>query len=209
MSCLQENLLTDSRFDDGAGQGAHELIRASSRPSALTRNPEHTALRLCHWSPLKWNQKSCAHARARARSFRILPLLGEVLPFTVFFFFFWLDTLEAHDALPPCVTCVVQKSPNGIALQVVDRAPIKDGESHLYCVAATGGPITVTLVWHDYPASTSAAKALVNDLDLSVRAAGLNGFPLLVRSRSSCVFWEMWRGCFHIWRACARVCVCV
>lgn len=90
-------------------------------------------------------------------------------------------------------TCPLQKSPTGIALQVVDRAPIKDGESHLYCVAATGGPLTVTLVWHDYPASTSAAKALVNDLDLSVRAAGLNGFPLLVRWAIFSMFWATWR----------------
>lgn len=43
----------------------------------------------------------------------------------------------------------------------------------------------MTLVWHDYPGTPSAAKALVNDLDLTVRAAGLTGVPLLVRSSAS------------------------
>jgi subtilisin family serine protease len=33
-----------------------------------------------------------------------------------------------------------------------------------------GGPFRITLVWTDYPGSTSAAKALVNDLDLEVVA---------------------------------------
>jgi hypothetical protein len=33
-----------------------------------------------------------------------------------------------------------------------------------------GGPLKVTLVWTDHPASTAAAKALVNDLDVSVTA---------------------------------------
>lgn len=35
-------------------------------------------------------------------------------------------------------------------------------------VASSGVPLKVTLAWSDYPASTSAAKALVNDLDLVV-----------------------------------------
>ena len=59
-------------------------------------------------------------------------------------------------------------------------ANLSTGQTHQYCVKGTGGPLTVTLVWHDYPATLSASKALVNDLDLTVRAAGLNGFPLLV-----------------------------
>jgi hypothetical protein len=60
-------------------------------------------------------------------------------------------------------------------------ANLTTGEAHHYCLKALGGPLTVTLVWHDYPAAVSATKALVNDLDLTVRAAGLNGVPLLVR----------------------------
>ncbi|RJP34146.1 MAG: hypothetical protein C4527_02550 [Candidatus Omnitrophota bacterium] len=39
-----------------------------------------------------------------------------------------------------------------------------------YRVSVNGGPIKVTLVWTDPPGSTSAAKALVNDLDLVLRS---------------------------------------
>ncbi|KAK9815878.1 hypothetical protein WJX72_011193 [[Myrmecia] bisecta] len=67
----------------------------------------------------------------------------------------------------------------GWRLQVVDMANLTTGQTHSYCIKSTGGPLTVTLVWHDYPASTSAATALVNDLDLTVRAASLNGLPFL------------------------------
>ena len=69
-------------------------------------------------------------------------------------------------------------------MQIVDLANLTTGQSHQYCLKALGGPFTVTLVWHDYPAAVSAKTALVNDLDLTVRAAGLNGFPLLVCSCS-------------------------
>ena len=75
---------------------------------------------------------------------------------------------------------MLQGSGLGFKLQVVDMANLTTGQSHQYCVRGLGGPLTVTLVWHDYPAALSARKALVNDLDLTVRAAGLNGFPLLV-----------------------------
>jgi hypothetical protein len=64
---------------------------------------------------------------------------------------------------------------------VVDGANLSaGGQAHQYCLRGLGGPLRVTLAWHDYPAALPAAKALVNDLDLTVRAAGLNGFPLLV-----------------------------
>ncbi len=90
----------------------------------------------------------------------------------------------------------------------MDRANLSTGESHQYCVRSTGGPLTVTLAWHDYPASVSAAKALVNDLDLSIRAAGLNGFPLLVGGPARHVTWEGAAG--ETWRSvCVCVCVCV
>ena len=68
---------------------------------------------------------------------------------------------------------------SAFALQVVDRVPISQGATHRYCLRSTGRPLTVTLVWTDYPALPSAAKALVNDLDLTVRAAGYSGIPLL------------------------------
>jgi serine protease AprX len=41
-----------------------------------------------------------------------------------------------------------------------------------YDAGSGGRPLKVTLAWTDYPASTSAAKALVNDLDLTVTAPG-------------------------------------
>lgn len=43
-------------------------------------------------------------------------------------------------------------------------------KTYTYTVASTGTPLRITLVWTDYPASPSASKALVNDLDLSVTA---------------------------------------
>lgn len=64
-------------------------------------------------------------------------------------------------------------------MKMVDMVDINTGESHQYCVRALGGPFTVTLVWHDYPSSVAAQKNLVNDLDLTVRAAGLNGIRML------------------------------
>jgi len=67
----------------------------------------------------------------------------------------------------------------GWALQVVDRAPISGGETHRFCLRSTGGPLTVVLAWHDAPGAPSSGRALVNDLDLVVRAAGLGGLPLV------------------------------
>jgi len=67
----------------------------------------------------------------------------------------------------------------GWRLQIVDSAQLSTGSSHEYCVRAQGGPLRVTLVWTDPPASPSAGHALVNDLDLVVRSAGLNGEVLL------------------------------
>lgn len=74
---------------------------------------------------------------------------------------------------------------NGPRLSFVDQVPINTGESHSYCVRGNGGPLSVTLVWHDYPSSPSAARNLVNDLDLTVRALGLNGIKLLGNGGSS------------------------
>lgn len=68
-------------------------------------------------------------------------------------------------------------SPKKLAL--LDSVPINTGDVHQYCITANGGPLTVTLVWTDYPGEPSAAVSLVNDLDLVVRAEGLNGQPLL------------------------------
>ncbi|GFH21541.1 serine protease ABC transporter B family tagA, partial [Haematococcus lacustris] len=65
-------------------------------------------------------------------------------------------------------------------LQVVDQANLTQGQQHRYCVQATGGgPLRITLAWHDFPGDPAAATALVNDLNLEVRAAGLAGLSLL------------------------------
>jgi subtilisin family serine protease len=49
------------------------------------------------------------------------------------------------------------------------------GQTYTYTVAA-GAPLKVTLAWTDFPASPTAAKALVNDLDLTV--TGPDGKPV-------------------------------
>lgn len=67
----------------------------------------------------------------------------------------------------------------GWRIQIIDGANLTADGSHEYCVRALGGPIRVTLVWTDPPASPSAKSALVNDLDLTVRSAGLKGKELL------------------------------
>ena len=72
-----------------------------------------------------------------------------------------------------------QKWKEGWRLQVIDRATLERDGSHEYCVSALGGPIRITLVWTDPPASLEASSVLVNDLDLSVRSAGLKGRVLL------------------------------
>lgn len=54
------------------------------------------------------------------------------------------------------------------------------GQSYKFCVSSSGGPLKVTLVWHDAPpGSLAATTQLVNDLDLTVYANSLNGYGLL------------------------------
>ncbi|WIA11875.1 hypothetical protein OEZ85_011961 [Tetradesmus obliquus] len=68
-------------------------------------------------------------------------------------------------------------------LQVVDRAVIKDKETHKYCLRSTGGDVRVMLVWYDPPAAIStgdgSSSTLINDLDLAVTSAGMGGQTLL------------------------------
>ncbi|DBA90044.1 TPA: Signal peptide peptidase-like 2A [Trebouxia sp. C0005] len=71
-------------------------------------------------------------------------------------------------------------SGSSTSMQVVDKVPMAaKGNSQKYCVTGTGGPLKVTLVWHDVPAALSAATQLVNDLDLTVYANSLNGYSVL------------------------------
>lgn len=62
-------------------------------------------------------------------------------------------------------------------LQLLDRVPMpRTGVTHKYCVNSTGGPLAITLAWYDPPADASAAKQLVNDLDLTVYANAVSGY---------------------------------
>lgn len=65
----------------------------------------------------------------------------------------------------------------------MDKVPFTSvagsSRSYKWCVTSTGGPMKVTLVWHDPPAPLSAATQLVNDLDLTVHADSLNGYGML------------------------------
>lgn len=63
--------------------------------------------------------------------------------------------------------------------QVLDSIDINAGESHKYCVTSLGGLLSVTVAWTDYPGNPASTKALVNDLNLIVRAQGLNGAAIL------------------------------
>lgn len=64
-------------------------------------------------------------------------------------------------------------------MQIVDLAELAEvGEAHVFCLEAQSGRLSITLVWHDPPASPAAASLLVNDLDLEVRIAELGGVRL-------------------------------
>ena len=59
--------------------------------------------------------------------------------------------------------------PTNASVKLVDRIPFADGETFSVRVATTNmAPLSVQLVWTDYPGEYGAAQALVNDLDLVV-----------------------------------------
>lgn len=61
-------------------------------------------------------------------------------------------------------------------LQVVNGDILQTaGTTRKFCLSGLPGSMTVTLAWHDYPGSPAAAKALVNDLDLTVTVGGSSG----------------------------------
>lgn len=53
-----------------------------------------------------------------------------------------------------------------------ESTPLSTGQSkdYTYTVTSSSTPFKASLVWTDYPGSTAASKALVNDLDLTVTA---------------------------------------
>lgn len=55
-----------------------------------------------------------------------------------------------------------------------ESTPLATGQSKefTYEIASSGQPLKLTLVWTDYPGSTAASRALVNDLDLIVASPG-------------------------------------
>jgi hypothetical protein len=55
-------------------------------------------------------------------------------------------------------------------IQFVEEAAtgLSTGNSQVFNVTSTGGPLKVTLVWSDYPSTDTASVNLVNDLDLTV-----------------------------------------
>jgi len=60
----------------------------------------------------------------------------------------------------------------GLGVYLRDRLPFAAGESFVFRVTTTNAaPLDVQLVWTDCPAETSAAVALLNNLDLSVSSA--------------------------------------
>jgi len=61
-------------------------------------------------------------------------------------------------------------------VQVVNSAVLSSsGASTKLCLNGLPGIMTITLAWADYPGSQNAAKALVNDLDLTVNVNGMPG----------------------------------
>lgn len=53
--------------------------------------------------------------------------------------------------------------------------PIKSQDTHKYCLRTIGGDMRIMLTWYDPPAQLSAATTLVNNLDLTVKSAGMGG----------------------------------
>mgnify|MGYP002682723364 CR=1 FL=1 len=55
---------------------------------------------------------------------------------------------------------------------VVEGTGLATGGSASYSVTPLGGPLKITVVWSDFQSTETAAKNLVNNLDLSVTAPG-------------------------------------
>ncbi len=84
---------------------------------------------------------------------------------------------------------------------MVDEAPLAQGQAHRYCVRASGGPLRLALVWHDFPGDPNAPQALVNNLDLQVRRLGRLGWLMRLG-------WVGWFGA-RLGRAWPRVALAV
>ena len=58
------------------------------------------------------------------------------------------------------------------SVNFIEGAGLATGGSASYSVTPAGGPLKITVVWSDYPSTETAAKNLVNNLDLIVTAPG-------------------------------------
>jgi hypothetical protein len=64
----------------------------------------------------------------------------------------WLQSMDVCAGICGAAALADGKHRCFVALQVVDQAPmLTPGESHKYCVRATGGAIAITLAWADFP----------------------------------------------------------
>lgn len=54
-------------------------------------------------------------------------------------------------------------------------AGLTQGQSHRYCVRASGGPLRVTLAWHDYPGDPGAGQLVWSRLDWWLECVSVGG----------------------------------
>lgn len=65
-------------------------------------------------------------------------------------------------------------------MQIVDGDILSTtGANKRFCLRGNPGTTTITVAWHDYPGTPTAAKALINDLDLTVVVGGSLNAPFL------------------------------
>ncbi len=63
-----------------------------------------------------------------------------------------------------------------LRVQVADQVLMRNiSQVDTYCLRATGGAVTVTLAWADYPCDLSAAICLVRRQRISVPAHDVHG----------------------------------
>lgn len=91
-------------------------------------------------------------------------------------------------------------SDDGPKLFIVDGESVSTGDVYRYCVnvdsADADDLLRATVAWHDYPASLSTSKTLVNDIDLNVYHYDDDGRLLtLVESTDDTNNGTLWFGC--------------
>jgi hypothetical protein len=64
---------------------------------------------------------------------------------------------------------------------VIDKAKMKQGETHNYCATATGGPFRVVLVWYDFPGDPAAGEHFCVTFEVALRQ--FNALTRLYKNR--------------------------